>query len=59
MLVKDSFLGKLNHPYQRIPAHDTKTIVGVFNAKIGREEIINPVIRNWSLHETTDENGIT
>ena len=31
----------------------------MFNAKIGREEILNPVIGNWSLHETTDEIGVT
>jgi hypothetical protein len=38
-LIKDTFYGKLNQIYQRIPAHDTKTIVGDFNARIGREEI--------------------
>ena len=58
MLVKDSVYGKLNHTYHRIPPHDTKTIVGVFNAKIGKEEKFNPVIGNWSLHETIHENGI-
>jgi hypothetical protein len=46
VLVKDSFYGKLNHINQRIPPHDTKTIMGVFNAKIGREENFNPVIGN-------------
>ena len=59
MLVKDSFYGKLNHTYHRIPPHDTKIIVGVFKAKIGKEEIFNPVIGNWSLHETIHENWIT
>jgi len=33
-LVKESFYGKLNHIYQIILPHDTKTIVGVFTAKI-------------------------
>jgi hypothetical protein len=58
VLVKDSFYGKLNHTYQRIPAHDTKIIVCEFNAKIGREEIFKTAVGNWSLHETSDENGI-
>jgi hypothetical protein len=31
--------------------------VGELNAKIGRDEILKPVIGNWSLHETSDENG--
>ena len=57
-LVKDSLYDKLNQVYQRIPAHDTKIIVGNFNAKIGREGIFKPVIGSLSLHETSNENGI-
>jgi 3-methyladenine DNA glycosylase AlkC len=37
-LVKDSCYIKLNQIYQRIPAHDTKIVVGKFNAKTGRED---------------------
>jgi hypothetical protein len=40
-LVKDSFNDKLNQIYQRIPAHDTKIIVGYFNAKIGRKKFLS------------------
>jgi hypothetical protein len=57
-LVEDSLYDKLNQIYQRIPAHDTKIIVGNFNTKIGREGIFKPVIGSWSLHETSNENGI-
>jgi hypothetical protein len=42
-LIKDSFYDKLNQIYQRIPAHDTKTMVGDFNAKIGKEEVFRPI----------------
>jgi hypothetical protein len=56
-LFKDCFYNKLNQTHQRIPAHDTKIIVGDFKAKIGRE-VFRPVIRNCSLHETSNENGI-
>jgi hypothetical protein len=32
--------------------------VGELNATIGREEILKPVIGNWSLHETSmDQNN--
>jgi len=37
--------------------HDTKITVGDFKAKIGRE-VFRPVIGNYSLHETSNENGI-
>jgi hypothetical protein len=50
-LVKDPFYDTLNHIYQRIPAHDTKIIVGNCNAKIGREAVFKPVTGNWGLHE--------
>ena len=32
--------------------------MGKFNTKIGREGVFNPVIESWSLHETSNENGI-
>ena len=36
-LIKESFYDKFIQIYQRIPAHDTNTVVGDFNARIGRE----------------------
>jgi len=57
-LFKDCFYNKLNQIHQRIPAHDTKIIVGDFKSKIGREEVFRPVIGNCCLHETSNENGI-
>ena len=53
--VKDSIFDKLNQLYQRIPARDTKIIMGEFNAKIERE-VFKPVIGIWSLCETSNEN---
>jgi len=50
-LVRDPFYDKLNQKYQRIPARDTKNIVGYCNAKIGRKEDFKPVTGNWGLHE--------
>jgi hypothetical protein len=47
---------KLNQIYLRIPAHDTKIVVGNFNAKTGREDFM-PLIQKRSLHETSNENG--
>jgi hypothetical protein len=58
-LVKDSFCFKLNHIYQRIPAHDTRIIVGDFNAKRGREEVFKLDTGKFSLHATSNENVIS
>jgi hypothetical protein len=33
-------------------------LVGDFNAKVGREEIFNPVIGNESLHEASNGKGV-
>jgi hypothetical protein len=57
-LVKDSFYVKLNQIYEIIPAYNTNITQGNFNTKTGREEILKPVIGNWSLHETSNDNGI-
>ena len=54
-LLKDSFYDKLNQIYQRIPAYDTKIIVGHCNAKIGRKEVLKPVTGNWGLHDIQNE----
>jgi hypothetical protein len=58
-LVKDFFYDKLNQIYQRIPAHDTKIIVGDFNAKRGREEVFKLDIGKCSPHATSNENVIS
>jgi hypothetical protein len=58
-LVKDPSDDKLKQTHQGIPVYDTKILVGNCNAKIGRQEIFKPVTQKWSLHETTNENGIS
>jgi hypothetical protein len=35
-----------------------KILLGNFNAKIGREDIFKPPIRNESSHETSNDNGV-
>jgi hypothetical protein len=33
-------------------------LLGDFNAKVGRENIFKPTIRNESLHESCNDNGV-
>ena len=35
-----------------------KNLLGDFNAKVGRENIFNPTIRNESLHQGSNDNGV-
>jgi hypothetical protein len=35
-----------------------KIILGDFNAKVGRENISKPTIRNHSLHVDSNDNGV-
>ena len=36
-----------------------KLILGDFNAKVGRENIFKPTIGNESLHQDSNDNGVT
>jgi hypothetical protein len=33
-------------------------MLGDFNAKVGREDIIKSAVRNGSLHEISNDNGV-
>jgi len=35
-----------------------KILLGNFNAKVGRENIFKPTIRNESLHRDSNNNGV-
>ena len=35
-----------------------KTLLGDFNAKVGRENIFKPTIGNESLHQDSNDNGV-
>jgi hypothetical protein len=35
-----------------------KTLLGNFNAKVGREDILKPTIGNESLHEISNDDGV-
>jgi hypothetical protein len=35
-----------------------KILLGDFNAKVGKEQIFKPKIRNESLHQISNDNGV-
>jgi hypothetical protein len=56
--VKDSFYEEMERVFGKFPKYHMKTLLGDFNAKVGREDIFKPTIRNESLHEIGNDNGV-
>jgi exonuclease III len=57
--VKDNFYEELGCVLNQFPKYNMKILLGDFNAKVGREYIFKPTIRNKSLHEISNDNGVT
>jgi hypothetical protein len=55
--VKDNFCEELERVFDKFPKYHTKTLLGDFNAKVGKEDIFKPTIENESLHEISNYNG--
>ena len=55
---KELFYEKLVEVYDGAPRRDIKIILGDFNAKVGREDYYRPTIGKYSLHETSNDNGL-
>jgi hypothetical protein len=56
--VKDGFYEELERILHKFSKYHTKILLGDLNAKVGREEIFKPTIRNESLHEISNDNGV-
>jgi hydroxypyruvate isomerase len=57
--VKDSFYEELERIFDKFPKYRMKILLEDFNAKVGREDIFKPTIENESLHEISNDNGVT
>jgi exonuclease III len=57
--IKDSFYQELGRVVDQFPRYDMKILLGDFNAKVGREDIFKPTIRNESSHKISKDNGVT
>jgi hypothetical protein len=56
--VKDSF-EELELVVGKFPKYHMKLLLRDFNAKVSREDIFKPTIGNASLHEISNDNGVS
>ena len=55
--TKERFYAELQQIQEKVPKHNLVIILGVYNAKIGRERAYQKVIRKHTLHDKTNRNG--
>ena len=55
---KDSFYEELDQVCEHFPKYYMKFLLRDFNSKVGRENILKPIIRNESLHQDRNDNGV-
>ena len=46
---EDSFMGELGQVFDDFPKYHTKSLLGDFNEKLGRDDIFKPTVGNESL----------
>jgi len=56
--LKDRFYEELEELFEHFPKYHMKILLGDFNAKVGREYIFKPIIRQESLHQDSNDNGV-
>jgi hypothetical protein len=56
--IKDRFYEEQEQVFDKCPRYHMKIVLGDFNAKVGREDILKPTIENESLHEISNDNGV-
>jgi len=54
---KDSFYEELEQVFELFLKYHMKSLLGDFNAKVGRENIFKPSIGQESLHQDSNDNG--
>jgi len=56
--LKDSFYEELEEVFDHFPKYHMKSLLGDFNAKVGREDIFKPITGKESLHQDSNDNGV-
>jgi hypothetical protein len=57
--IKESFYEELEQVFDQFSRYHMKILLGDFVAKVGKEDIRKPIIGNESLHEVSNDNGIS
>ena len=55
---KENFYEELEQVFDSFPKYYMKIVLGNFNTKVGRDNILNPTIGNESLHQDSNDNGV-
>jgi hypothetical protein len=56
--VKYSFYDELERLFDKFSKYYIKILLGDFNAKVGREDILKSTTGNENLHEISNDNGV-
>ena len=56
--LKDSFYEELKEVFEYFPKYYMKILLGNFNAKLCREDILKPIIGQESRHQDSNDNGV-
>jgi hypothetical protein len=56
--LKDSFYEELERVFHHFPKYHIKILLGDFNAEVERNTIFKSAIRNDSLHQDSNKNGV-
>jgi hypothetical protein len=56
--IKRRFYEELEKGFDQFPRYHIKSMLGDFNAKVGREDILKPINGNDCLHEASNDNGV-
>lgn len=56
--MQDRFYGELERVFSKFPKYYIKILLGYFNARVGKEDIIKPKIGNDSWLEISNDNGV-
>jgi competence protein ComGF len=56
--VKDSLYEEVGRVFYQFSRYDKKSLLHDFNAKVGRKDILKPMIKNETSYKISTDNGV-